>query len=612
MASIQDQVTLRTGVADWLIRSDLTDAQIDDFISIGEARVYDELRVPTLEALNGFSVVATNSSITIPAGFLEVIELKHVQGGTCSVAPSTNTTRALCTAASGTWTDSDKDDDIVLKRVDSRAFRNNKIKNAYTRELGNFLLTDLYGKQSASGEYTLKYYKADDPVGTYSSTATTAGDFVVGKYYPILTVGNTNFIGYMDNIHIYPYAKYTEDFSQQLPILARAITSNRGGEFTVRGNALWAGAGDDITLADTGFVNRTGEDTTGDGIISVVIDSPQTVNSTAFMVPVIFKNTSDVQLTLNYNMGASVRANTATDDAATSRMTYYGNRGVWAGGGPSISDVIDYFTIGSVSETALDFGNLSAARWAMSSASSGTRALFAGGLTPTVNVNIIEYITVASTGNATDFGDTSTLRKYPAGTSDGNRAVFMGGENPTAIVDTMDFITMTVSGNATDFGENTQARLAGAATSNGSRACYIAGESPTKRDTIDYITIGTIGDATDFGEITVARAGLTGLSDGSRGIVAGGSTGSVSDVIDYFNMASLGIAADYGNLATGTNGVAGSSNGSRGVVGMGATPGGGTHVDTVNYFPIGTLTATATDFGELSVARAFGTATSGD
>ena len=195
MASIQDQVTLRTGVADWLNRSDLTDAQIDDFISIGEARIYDELRVPTLETLNGFSVVAANSSITIPSGFLEVIELKYVQSGTCSVAPSTNTTRALCEAASGTWTDSDKDDDIVLRRIDSRAFNNNKVKNAYTRELGNFLLTDKNGEQSAAGEYTLKFYKADDAIGTYSSTATTAGSFVVGKYYTILTVGNTSFTG---------------------------------------------------------------------------------------------------------------------------------------------------------------------------------------------------------------------------------------------------------------------------------------------------------------------------------------------------------------------------------------------------------------------------------
>ena len=193
--AIIDQVTLRTGVADWLNRSDLTDAQIDDFVSIGEAKIYDELRVPTLEALNGFSVVAGNSSITIPEGLLEVIELKYVQGGTCSVAPSTNTTRALCEAASGTWTDSDKDDDVVLSRVDSKVFGNNRMKHAYTRELGNFLLTDSAGEQSAAGEYTLKYYKADDPVGTYSSTATTAGSFVVGKYYTILTVGNTSFTG---------------------------------------------------------------------------------------------------------------------------------------------------------------------------------------------------------------------------------------------------------------------------------------------------------------------------------------------------------------------------------------------------------------------------------
>ena len=193
--AIIDQVTLRTGVADWLNRSDLTDAQLDDFISIGEARLYEDLRIPTLETLNGFSVVAGNSSITIPEGLIEPIELKYVQGGTCSVAPSTNTTRALCTAASGTWTDSDKDDDVVLSRVDSKVFGNNKMKHAYTRELGNYLLTDSEGKQSAAGEYTLKYYKADDPIGTYSSTATTAGDFVVGKYYTILTLGDTNFVG---------------------------------------------------------------------------------------------------------------------------------------------------------------------------------------------------------------------------------------------------------------------------------------------------------------------------------------------------------------------------------------------------------------------------------
>ena len=196
MASIQDQVTLRTGVADWLNRSDLTDAQIDDFISIGEARIYDELRVPPLEALNGFSVAATNSSITIPSGFLEAIELKYVQSGTCSVAPSTNTTRALCEVAEGTWTDSDKDDDIVLRKIDSIAFNNNKVKNAYTRELGNFLLTDKNGEQSAAGEYTLKFYKADDTTWTNHGAANST----VGTIFKATSVGTGNGTAYIETI----------------------------------------------------------------------------------------------------------------------------------------------------------------------------------------------------------------------------------------------------------------------------------------------------------------------------------------------------------------------------------------------------------------------------
>jgi len=170
MVTIIDQVTLRTGVADWLNRSDLTDAQIDDFVAIGEARVYEELRVPPLEVVQSFTVTATNSSIIIPAGFIEIIELQFDGGA-------------------------DKDDDVILSRVDSKTFSNNKIKHAYTRQAGNFLLTDNEGEQSAGGTYVMTYYKAGDSIGTYSSTATTAGNFVVDKYYKIAVAGNTSFTG---------------------------------------------------------------------------------------------------------------------------------------------------------------------------------------------------------------------------------------------------------------------------------------------------------------------------------------------------------------------------------------------------------------------------------
>ena len=166
--AIIDQVTLRTGVADWLNRSDLTDSQLDDFISIGEAKIYEDLRIPPLEVVQSFTVTAGNSSIIIPAGFIEMIELKLDKA--------------------------DKDEDIILSRIDSKTFSNNRISHAYTRQAGNILLTDENGEQDTGGTYVMTYYKAGDSIGTYS-TSVTAGAFVVDKYYKILTVGSTSFTG---------------------------------------------------------------------------------------------------------------------------------------------------------------------------------------------------------------------------------------------------------------------------------------------------------------------------------------------------------------------------------------------------------------------------------
>ena len=46
-----------------------------------------------------------------------------------------------------------------------------------------------------------------------------------------------------------------------------------------------------------------------------------------------------------------------------------------------------------------------------------TRGIVGGGVTPSI-VNVIEYVTIASTGNAADFGDLSATRKKFAATSD--------------------------------------------------------------------------------------------------------------------------------------------------------------------------------------------------
>ena len=183
--AINNQATLRTAVADWLNRTDLSNDLIDNFIEIGESRIYDILRVPTLEVLTGFSVTAANSRILIPNGFTELIELRKVGVGTCSVVPATNITRALCTTASGTWTDSDKDDDVTLRRVDGHTFHNNKLNHAFTREINSLLITDNNGEQKASGEYVLKYYGSDVPIGTVVAGSEVV-PWILGTEYEVI------------------------------------------------------------------------------------------------------------------------------------------------------------------------------------------------------------------------------------------------------------------------------------------------------------------------------------------------------------------------------------------------------------------------------------------
>ena len=112
-----------------------------------------------------------------------------------------------------------------------------------------------------------------------------------------------------------------------------------------------------------------------------------------------------------------------------------GTRGVFGGGdpGPSTSNRIDYINIASTGN-AIDFGNLTAVRAGAGACSSSTRGVFGGGATPT-RLNIIEFITIASTGDAVDFGDlTEVRRELPACSSSSTRGVIGGGEDASAKV----------------------------------------------------------------------------------------------------------------------------------------------------------------------------------
>ena len=77
----------------------------------------------------------------------------------------------------------------------------------------------------------------------------------------------------------------------------------------------------------------------------------------------------------------------------------------------------------------------------------GARGVFAGG------TNVIDYITIQSTGDAQDFGDMVVARTSTGGgASDGSRGVFPGGYAGGYLA-SIDYITIASTGDAADFGD---------------------------------------------------------------------------------------------------------------------------------------------------------------
>jgi len=128
-------------------------------------------------------------------------------------------------------------------------------------------------------------------------------------------------------------------------------------------------------------------------------------------------------------------------------------RGIMGGGNtvPATINTIQFLTIASTGD-ASDFGDLTRTASSLGAVSSGTRGVFANG-----GSNTIDFVTIASTGNATDFGDSTVLRGQCTATmSNSIRGVFAGGYQPSpnsTDTNTVDFIEIATTGNAQDFGD---------------------------------------------------------------------------------------------------------------------------------------------------------------
>lgn len=227
----------------------------------------------------------------------------------------------------------------------------------------------------------------------------------------------------------------------------------------------------------------------------------------------------------------------------------------------------------------------------------GTRGITAAGDTNLSNshTNVINYFDYTSAGNATDFGDLTRSRMFASAVSNASRVVFGVGGNTGNLLgydDTLDYITVATTGNATDFGNRTVTYGGGAVTSDGTYGLFAGGEgansggAPYSTNVIDYITIASTGNATDFGDLTASKEYM------GNGVVSNGTIGYFfedDDFANYVTIATTGnatatsLTSDIGVMEMGC-----ASDSTRGLIQGGAT---------IEYFTIAT-SISASDFGD--------------
>ena len=324
-------------------------------------------------------------------------------------------------------------------------------------------------------------------------------------------------------------------------------------------------------------------------------------------------------------------------DMTSIRTTFAGTgsssttRGIFTGfevpGGNSTD--IDFITMTSAGN-AVDYGDLTVARGYAGSTGNNIRGITFGGNASGVR-NEIDFGTIATTGNYADFGNLTVSRDQTTGTSSPTRSLFFGGTDGASPssnqLDVIDFVTIASIGNATDFGNLTAASSYRGTASSGTRGFSCAGGlSGDGDDTMEVVTFATTGNATDFGDLADATRNMA-SSDNSRfGFLFGGHPGM--DTVQQWNLSSLGDGIDFGDMSsTNTSGGAGVSVSHGGISdddllqrpSVNYMPGSGRVVALApGYDPDGTdkcndkielihipTKGNSSDFGNLTIARKF-------
>ena len=223
--------------------------------------------------------------------------------------------------------------------------------------------------------------------------------------------------------------------------------------------------------------------------------------------------------------------------ATTANATDFGNlvhgsTYISAAGGNSTRGVLfrssdgdmEYITIATTGNSVDTGSDSTVGRNTFSGFASPTRAFWAGGANPSGGAAIgsIDYLEISSLGVPQDFGDL-TFTGHNQGAASNTRGIIFTGGFPTATSNVINYITMATTGNATDFGDtlNTMGgHSAGSGCSNSIRAVRCGGYTApnASQNWIDYVTIQSTGNSVDFGDLITIRHGGSGFSDSHGGL----------------------------------------------------------------------------------------------
>ena len=254
-------------------------------------------------------------------------------------------------------------------------------------------------------------------------------------------------------------------------------------------------------------------------------------------------------------------ANQRSGDAASN-----GSRAVYNGAQRLSVDFITFATLSNAS----DFGDVTAASSSVSQScvvTDSNRAIWgAATWNPEYGrtTKLMACASLAVNSNiAAISGDLTEARNAAASASNATRGVWNSGQHgqaPGYRSNVMDYVTIATAGNATDFGDNRQARDESVGTFGETRGLfhggvYSGGGGVTTWNYTEYIVMDTTSNAINFGNLNPKSRKMQGASNATRATFSGGlaepNSTATNERIQTVVIMTTGNAADFGNLTSG-------------------------------------------------------------